>query len=235
MSIVSKIEIRKRELRQVQASLDSMRRWAQEGPDLWSEFLDEKYEGGKKKVPNPNPETKDRSPKVAISTVLSSKDSSASALKAKIRKEFQAWAEKHPSVKARKETAIKDVSAEGKKLNLGSDQLGKLKKIISGDLDPKNLQEETGKLQKENDALHKKHLFLGDDPDKEPHPKAEDMTNLVMSLNKGKGKSSLDAISKSLAPSFGPEGAKAVVDWVKASVQNQAMKDLAAGKDIKAI
>jgi hypothetical protein len=135
MSIASKIEVRKRELRYVQASLDSLSRRAQETPDLWKQFLDEKYDGGKKQVPNPNPNTKESHPKVSVSTIMSSPDSSGKAMKDKIRKEFQAWSEKHPAVKDKKKTLLKDVSAEGSKLNLNQSQLGKLEKVLSGEAD----------------------------------------------------------------------------------------------------
>jgi trans-aconitate methyltransferase len=50
-----------------------------------------------------------------------------------------------------------------------------------------------------------------------------------------RSRNSLDAISKAVGPSLGAEGTKAVVDWVKSTVLHQAMKDLAANKDIKPI
>jgi hypothetical protein len=52
----------------------------------WVEFLELFYEGGKKKVKNPNPDTKDQYPEVQLSTAL--KDH---VFAAKVRKEFQAW------------------------------------------------------------------------------------------------------------------------------------------------
>jgi hypothetical protein len=61
---------------------------AQQEPDggKWQEFLDLFYEGGKKKVKNPNPDTKDKYPEVQVSTAL--KDQSFAG---KIRKEYEAW------------------------------------------------------------------------------------------------------------------------------------------------
>lgn len=52
----------------------------------WEEFLNLFYEGGKKKVKNPNPDTKDQYPEVQVSTALKDK-----TFGGKIRKEYEAW------------------------------------------------------------------------------------------------------------------------------------------------
>ena len=52
----------------------------------WKTFLSLFYEGGKKKVPNPNPKTRDRWPEVHVNTALKYR-----SFAKKIRKEFQDW------------------------------------------------------------------------------------------------------------------------------------------------
>lgn len=55
-------------------------------PPKWEEFLKAKYEGGKKKVPNPNPKTKQKYPTVSISTALRDKD-----VMKKVMEEYHKW------------------------------------------------------------------------------------------------------------------------------------------------
>ena len=57
-------------------------------PAQWQEFLDAKYEGGKKKVPNPNLKTKDKYPKVTLWTAI--KDPHTMQ---KIMEEYHQWAQ----------------------------------------------------------------------------------------------------------------------------------------------
>ena len=59
-----------------------------EGPPArWEEFLKEKYEGGKKKVPNTNPDTKDKFPQVSMSTLFKNDFQ----FKSKVMNEYKAW------------------------------------------------------------------------------------------------------------------------------------------------
>jgi len=58
----------------------------EEKPEGWDEFLAEVYEGGKKKVKNPNPETSKQYPEVQVSTALQNDD-----FRAQVHKEFEAW------------------------------------------------------------------------------------------------------------------------------------------------
>jgi hypothetical protein len=55
-------------------------------PDKWDQFLELFYEGGKKKVPNPNPKTKKKYPEVQTDTAL--KDQ---VFHGKLMKEYEAW------------------------------------------------------------------------------------------------------------------------------------------------
>jgi hypothetical protein len=57
------------------------------GGDKWEDFVKEKYEGGEKKVPNPNPDSKETHPEVTFNTAL--KDE---GFEHQVRKEFQEWA-----------------------------------------------------------------------------------------------------------------------------------------------
>jgi hypothetical protein len=57
------------------------------GSAKWDEFLAAKYDGGRKKVPNPNLKTKDRYPEVTLFTAL--KDPATAA---KVQEEYQVWA-----------------------------------------------------------------------------------------------------------------------------------------------
>ena len=63
-------------------------------PDRWQQFLDEQYEGGKKKVPNPDPDTRIDYPEVAVSTLLQ-KDTQ---FRKKLMGQYQKWKEKHDTV-----------------------------------------------------------------------------------------------------------------------------------------
>jgi len=60
-------------------------------PARWGDWLAEVHEGGKKMVPNPNPNTRDRRPKVTFNTALKDKAFWRHALK-----EYQQWAKKNP-------------------------------------------------------------------------------------------------------------------------------------------
>jgi hypothetical protein len=56
-------------------------------PARWKEFLKEKYESGKKKVTNTNPDTKDQFPQVTMLTLFNND----SQFKAKVMKEYESW------------------------------------------------------------------------------------------------------------------------------------------------
>jgi hypothetical protein len=55
-------------------------------PPGWNDFLKEKYEGGKKKVTNPNPDSKKKHPNVSISTALKTK-----SVWNEVYKEYKEW------------------------------------------------------------------------------------------------------------------------------------------------
>lgn len=52
------------------AAANVMARWLMAKGPLWQQFLDEVYEGGRMQVRNTNRDTKDRYPKVEVSTLL---------------------------------------------------------------------------------------------------------------------------------------------------------------------
>jgi hypothetical protein len=60
-------------------------------PPRWKEWLDKVHQGGSEKVPNPNPETRDRFKDVSFTTALKDKDVFRKALK-----EYHEWAKKNP-------------------------------------------------------------------------------------------------------------------------------------------
>ena len=58
---------------------------------LWDEFLEEQYEGGKKKVPNPNPKTRDRYGDITVQYLMGQTDPAYRTEKMKIRRQFAEW------------------------------------------------------------------------------------------------------------------------------------------------
>lgn len=65
--------------------------FAEESPPLhWDEFLNAKYEGGSKRVPNTNPKTKKRFPEVTMQTLFNSDE----AFKKRVMEEYAEWVKK---------------------------------------------------------------------------------------------------------------------------------------------
>lgn len=77
---------------------------AKAGEAKWQEFLDAKYDGGKKQVPNTNPDTRKRYPKVSVTTLLKSDQ----GFQTKLQEEFTKWIEQ--AAKSKKETPKKPES-----------------------------------------------------------------------------------------------------------------------------
>lgn len=76
----------------------------------WNEFLDLFYEGGKKKVDNPNPKTKKKYPEVQVSTALKEP-----TFAGKVKKEYEAWlSQGQPSPAEVGPAAPKDEEAQPK-------------------------------------------------------------------------------------------------------------------------
>ncbi len=202
-----------------------------EAADRWTEFLEEKYQGGKKKLPNPNPETKAQHPSVTVDTVLKGQDQGSMALKKKIRKEFEGWLDRHPETKRLNKERTTKVVDLADDLKLGPKSLSKLKKLLTEPFDPKDLRNEIREQVAKQNALHKKHLYMGDDPEKEPHPQAQKMTDHALFILQGEGKKKLDQL-KEVFSHLGIEKAETVRDWVKSTVLLQQYKNLDAGKKI---
>jgi hypothetical protein len=57
----------------------------------WREFLDEAYEGGKKKIQNPNSKTRDRYPEITVSYLMGRTEPAYQGARKKIRSEFARW------------------------------------------------------------------------------------------------------------------------------------------------
>lgn len=72
-------------------------------PARWKEWLDKTKEGGKRKVPNPNPESRKKSPQVSFSTALKDKATFQRAMK-----EYREWAKRAPEDDEPKEKGIED-------------------------------------------------------------------------------------------------------------------------------
>ena len=62
---------------------------------LWERFLKERYEGGKAKIRNPNPKTRDRYDEISINYLMKQKDPAYQSARQKIRREFAAWHRRH--------------------------------------------------------------------------------------------------------------------------------------------
>lgn len=58
---------------------------------LWEEFLEEKYDGGKAKVVNPNPKTRERYPEITVTYLMGQSDPAYQSSRTKVRREFAAW------------------------------------------------------------------------------------------------------------------------------------------------
>ena len=69
-------------------------------PPKWDEFLKAKYEGGKKKIPNPNPETRKDYPTVSLSTALKDK-----GIYNRVLEEYKKWIKGEPEEKKPEEKA----------------------------------------------------------------------------------------------------------------------------------
>ena len=57
----------------------------------WQDFLDAKYDGGHRQVPNPNPKTRDKFPKVTLWTAIEYEQGGTKPIFDKVLAEFQAW------------------------------------------------------------------------------------------------------------------------------------------------
>ena len=107
-------------------------------PKFWDEFLAAKYEGGKKKVSNPNPDTRSKFPEVALTTAI--KDE---GFRQRVMKEYADWLKKRPSDKPEGEKSVKEDVAD-KSTSSAKHPMGITEKDIS---------ETAKKYAKEFDAL----------------------------------------------------------------------------------
>jgi hypothetical protein len=59
--------------------------------NLWEEFLAEVYEGGRKKVPNPNSKTRESHPEITLNYLMKQTDPAYSAARSAVRRRFARW------------------------------------------------------------------------------------------------------------------------------------------------
>jgi len=81
-------------------------------PARWSEFLDARYDGGSKKVPNTNPDTRDRYESVAMTTLMKNDES----FRKKVQKEYEEWASKDSEKSEKSDKSKKSEKAEAEPL-----------------------------------------------------------------------------------------------------------------------
>lgn len=62
-----------------------------ENSSQWDQFLEERYEGGKKEVPNPNPKTKNKYNQVTVDTALKFDQGGKRPFFERLKNEFLAW------------------------------------------------------------------------------------------------------------------------------------------------
>jgi hypothetical protein len=58
---------------------------------LWEKFLDERYDGGKAKVTNPNPDTRDSHPEITVAYLMGRDKPVYQSARRRIRQEFSRW------------------------------------------------------------------------------------------------------------------------------------------------
>lgn len=58
---------------------------------LWKKFLEENYDGGKAKVQNPNPKTRDSHPEITVNYLMGQSDPPYQGARQKIRSQFARW------------------------------------------------------------------------------------------------------------------------------------------------
>jgi len=73
----------------VQSSASSSDKKSVQG--LWKQFLEEKYEGGKAKVVNPNSKTRDSHPEITVSYLMAQSDPAYGSARQRVRREFVTW------------------------------------------------------------------------------------------------------------------------------------------------
>lgn len=78
-------------------------------PAQWDEFMKAKYQDGKRKVPNPNPDTRSKFPQVVVTTALKDK-----AFMGKIMKEYYDWVSKNKKPSAPKKDKPEEKAAPAK-------------------------------------------------------------------------------------------------------------------------
>ena len=93
-------------------------------PKHWDDFLKARYQGGKKKVTNTNPNTKSRYPQVSMQTLFNSDE----AFKKKVMEEYEVWMEKGVGKNTSKSNAFITPSVLGtlEELNLFYAEYGEL-------------------------------------------------------------------------------------------------------------
>ena len=134
---------------------------AAEGQPRWKEFLKEKYEGGKKIVPNTDNKTKIKYPQVSMNT-LYKKDPN---FKNKVNREYKQWLGSDTqqqdlfSKEVDKETEVSLVSVGGRKVPKDQKKFEKKAQSFFKKLNPES-KEWITKFKSNYDSAQDKHVFL---------------------------------------------------------------------------
>lgn len=129
----------------------------------WQEWLDSVHDGGRKKVPNPNPETAKRFPQVSFSSALKN-----DAFRAKAEEDFKKWSEENPKEERGKKKAPpkkeepKEKHTKLTDIGLDGTQVGNVK-VISRMSKPENVEKVFGSKAPSAETLVK--MFGVPDPD----------------------------------------------------------------------
>jgi hypothetical protein len=102
-------------------------------PKFWKEFVDQKYQSGKKDVPNPNQKTRKTNPTVTFNTAVKDK-----GFRAQVMKEYADWIKKRDDKDegSKKPEAEKEVEAPKKSnhpLDITDDSISSLAEKLSSE------------------------------------------------------------------------------------------------------
>lgn len=129
----------------------------------WQEWLDSVHDGGRKKVPNPNPETAKRFPQVSFSSALKN-----DAFRAKAEEDFKKWSEENPKEERGKKKAPpkkeepKEKHTKLTDLDLNGIKVGNIQ-VLSRMSKPENVEKVFGSKAPSAETLVK--MFGVVDPD----------------------------------------------------------------------
>ena len=86
-------------------------------PPRWDEFLKARYDEGKKKIPNPNPDTRSVYPQVSLSTALKFEVGGKHPIYEKLKHEYQSWLKTEAPEKKDKNIDHNEYDVDAKKVH----------------------------------------------------------------------------------------------------------------------